>query len=541
MDKNQLDRIQELAWAYCDGELDRQGLQQLEQLLSQGDPAIREYHHCLSMHAKLTHNFGGVNRTTGRPTSDRLVGTATSKAAKHTRWAAGLLALAASLVAVVMWIQPQSPEETPQFTARVIDKIDCDWESERWGMETASEFDSGQVVNIGRGLMVVEFGDGALVTLEGPAQFEVVSASRGFLHSGKLTAQVPERAHGFIVGTPSYESVDLGTEFGLKVLEDGTAETHVFEGEVILKKHEFQEGGFSEDLHLTTDMAALVDGESLELAERRARPNAFVRFDQNQPPPPLSEPAKNGIPSGKGLVLWLDANLGVQTDEQGRVSSWDDLLYDDNRRRENAWQVRPPRRPRLVQDGINGRPAINFDGKQFLVTAPLATGNDVTFFCVFECHRHDIAKQKAAMLINFNGPPNIVVSRSWRDELMGRMYSGLTNEQVMHGSWLKAPGLEEEKPTLVTYVYNASEDKSRLYGNGRLLSEGGAAASAATDSPKYIGRHRESKGYFVGNIGEIAIFNAALTPQECQQVAQYLLGKYSIDPDESFANEAAGE
>lgn len=541
MDDNQLKRIQELAWAYCDGELDRQGLQDLELLLGQGDRAIREYHRCLAMHAKLTHNIGGVNRTTPRPASDRLIGKATSKASKRVRWAAGLFALAASLVAAAVWLQPHSSEEIPQFTARVVNKIDCDWESERWGMETASEFDSGQVVNIGRGLMVVEFGDGALVTLEGPTQFEVVSASRGFLHSGKLTAQVPERAHGFTVGTPSCESVDLGTEFGLKVLEDGTAETHVFEGEVVLKKHEFQEAGFSEDLYLTTDMAARVDGESLELAERRARPSAFVRVDQDQPPPILKEAAKNGIPAGKRLVLWLDADLGVQTDEQGRVSSWDDLLYDDNQRRENAWQVRQPRRPRLVSDGINGKPAIKFGGQQFLVTAPIATGDDVTFFCVFECHRHDIAKQKAAMLINFNGPPNIVVSRSWRDELMGRMYAGLTNKQVMHGSWLKSPGLEENKPTLVTYVYNASEDESRLYGNGKLLSEGRAAASAATDSPKYIGRHREPKGHFVGNIAEMVIFDSALTPDECQQVAQYLLGKYSIAQDDSFATGDVGE
>jgi hypothetical protein len=50
------------------------------------------------------------------------------------------------------------------------------------------------------------------------------------LQAGKLVASVPTKAIGFTVETPEAEFVDLGTEFGVKVDEHGTAEATVFRG-----------------------------------------------------------------------------------------------------------------------------------------------------------------------------------------------------------------------------------------------------------------------------------------------------------------------
>ena len=89
-----------------------------------------------------------------------------------------------------------------------------------------------QRIDIRSGLMQIEFYCGAAVIVEGPASFEVVSPDRGYAHFGKLRAHVPARAHGFTIGTKSGDIVDLGTEFGLEISDEGGSELHVIDGEV---------------------------------------------------------------------------------------------------------------------------------------------------------------------------------------------------------------------------------------------------------------------------------------------------------------------
>ena len=52
--------------------------------------------------------------------------------------------------------------------------------------------------------------------------------------AGKLRATVPPHAHGFAIGTPKLDLVDLGTEFGVQVDEQQATEVHVFTGKVDL-------------------------------------------------------------------------------------------------------------------------------------------------------------------------------------------------------------------------------------------------------------------------------------------------------------------
>ena len=82
------------------------------------------------------------------------------------------------------------------------------------------------------GIARLDFSNGATVTLQGPAKFEVLSADRTRLHEGVLTVHVPETAIGFEIETPTVDVVDLGTAFGLAVGVDGETDVCVFEGEV---------------------------------------------------------------------------------------------------------------------------------------------------------------------------------------------------------------------------------------------------------------------------------------------------------------------
>lgn len=104
----------------------------------------------------------------------------------------------------------------------------------KWGLKERSQgdrFDKGKV-HLETGLARLDFCNGATVTLQGPAEFEIVSPDRTVLTSGILTASVPDSAVGFKVLTPAMDVVDLGTAFGVSVGGDGETDVCVFEGEV---------------------------------------------------------------------------------------------------------------------------------------------------------------------------------------------------------------------------------------------------------------------------------------------------------------------
>jgi len=89
-----------------------------------------------------------------------------------------------------------------------------------------------QTLSLRSGLVRLEFVDGVEVTLQGPAEYEVMDVGRTRLLSGLLTAIVPPGAEGFQVDTPTAEVIDLGTAFGIELDDDGIANVSVFDGEV---------------------------------------------------------------------------------------------------------------------------------------------------------------------------------------------------------------------------------------------------------------------------------------------------------------------
>ena len=69
------------------------------------------------------------------------------------------------------------------------------------------------------------------LTVEGPADVDLVSLDRVFCRRGKLRARVPEGAEGFVVASVESAVIDQGTEFGLNVGADGKSQVMVFEGQ----------------------------------------------------------------------------------------------------------------------------------------------------------------------------------------------------------------------------------------------------------------------------------------------------------------------
>ncbi len=192
-------------------------LRALEQRLIE-DPVSRLYYlKSINLHASLRHRFsvkpnpGNVLSFINHFFTIRRV----------------LLAVAASLVLFFgifsLWIPSRSVGEVAQVVGAYRDN--------GVAYEIGEAVEPGSIF-ISRGLLRLDFSNGARVTLEGPAELEVFNESRIVLRRGLVTATIPESAVGFVVDTISAHVVDLGTSFGVSVRENGQTKVCVFDGEV---------------------------------------------------------------------------------------------------------------------------------------------------------------------------------------------------------------------------------------------------------------------------------------------------------------------
>ena len=90
-------------------------------------------------------------------------------------------------------------------------------------------------LKLNSGMVSIDFLQGANIVLEGPVEFDLSNSNEGVLHLGKLWAEVPQVAAGFTINTPGGKVVDLGTEFGLNVRENGVTEILVKVGKVLFE------------------------------------------------------------------------------------------------------------------------------------------------------------------------------------------------------------------------------------------------------------------------------------------------------------------
>lgn len=83
------------------------------------------------------------------------------------------------------------------------------------------------------GTATLSFRSGAVVTLEAPAEIEIISEMKAFVRHGRVVADIPESAIGFRLDTPDMEVKDLGTVFAVSVDRGrGKSQVDVIDGEV---------------------------------------------------------------------------------------------------------------------------------------------------------------------------------------------------------------------------------------------------------------------------------------------------------------------
>lgn len=599
MNDQDYDFLNDLASQACDGPLSELDQQKLEEMLSRDDAArdlwlsYARLHTNLFLQTKvdgvLERSLDAIRHSMSEAVPELLTETSSSATStshgKHkpkvapatrselesrensvigslARFASQVMVVAAALLVAMFawqWLQPHQtkksadeakqlaaapskfeellPDENlaEQAVAKIVRKVDCDWEGDRWTINSSSKILAGQTLKMSRGLMELEFSSGAHVTLEAPVSFTIESPMRAVLTHGKLTASVPEQARGFTVTTPDGDAIDLGTEFGLLVGDDGVTETHVFKGEVSFLPAASDLAG--EALSLTDDMAIQLTDENAMPSQLKATPTRFTRVSF------ADQPTVEGPVVDRELSVWLAAGHRVQLDEQGRVATWGDLRTKSNTRIEDAWQVEAEKRPLWREDGIGNLPALEFEGSEFLVSEPVALGTAHTLVAVIDPSFALEEKYQRGkwfyqyQILNMNGPPNFVLRLKPGRMLACHMYAGRLastdgRSRHFHVSRIESDEPIAAEPLVAIAIYDPEQHRSRLYANGVLLGEDVATEQEESLNPRYIGNHMyERRSTFCGKMAEVMIYNTGLDESEVQVLNQSLMEKYAIALD----------
>jgi hypothetical protein len=183
-------------------------------------------------------------------------------------------------------------------------------------------------------------------------------------------------------------------------------------------------------------------------------------------------------------------------------------------------------RPRLVQDGIGGRPAVAFDGAQTLVdTSSLPLDSGFTLFIVAQDSTGNL--HAATLFDKAPGDFNLGLPNGWNDSVIGCLSLGIgwgAIEPVVHSNF------ETSLPAL--YEGSFSGSTSTLRANGRLLASKTVTPVLSRNKSTWLAGVLNSGGvlqnFMKGRISEVIVYADSLTDLERQNLETILMAGYGI-------------
>jgi Concanavalin A-like lectin/glucanases superfamily len=215
---------------------------------------------------------------------------------KFGRWKWGALTAAVLLIGLaslyLMWGDHKSSapsREVPRYVAVLVKDDGAQWESGDGSQPAEGSTLTGGRHRLREGRVTLTLFNGVILSVQGPADLDLESVERIYCQHGKLRARVPPGAEGFTVLAPGASVVDLGTEFGLNVAADGTAELMVFEGQAEVSVLNAQGYTLRSQL-LEGKQAVRVDPGTGHIREVPAAPDNFVVAPELIPPALVLDP-----------------------------------------------------------------------------------------------------------------------------------------------------------------------------------------------------------------------------------------------------------
>jgi hypothetical protein len=145
-----------------------------------------------------------------------------------------LCATAAAIIFIFVFVHVVPPAAGIEV-AVLSDSIHAKWSDSTGAIPPGSRLVTGYTpLVLQEGIVELRFDNAAKVVIEAPAQFCLLTADQMKLNYGKLYAVVPQSAIGFCVNTSNARVIDLGTEFGVQAVSNGSTELHVIKGKINL-------------------------------------------------------------------------------------------------------------------------------------------------------------------------------------------------------------------------------------------------------------------------------------------------------------------
>lgn len=368
-------------------------------------------------------------------------------------------------------------------------------------------------IELSQGFSEITLDNGVVLVLEAPIKLNLKSADLVVLQQGKLVARVPKNAIGFRIDTPSSEIIDLGTEFGVNVSQNGESQVHVIEGEIKARSNKLQSYQ-----HVKKDQALAFNLQH-EVAKIKSETKGFMRVlpgESVHDPDFLHWSFDNktvaGFPSsGKGI--------------DGKHYLAIDKSFD-----------------RKEIETINGpfKKALNFDGKtNWLETSFAGIGSDhprtVAFWLKVPA---DFSIEDAYGIVSWGSHED---SGAWQispnpeivDGTLGRLRIGTVNARVVGSTDLR----DEQWHHIAVVLYGGEHSNVSthilLYVDGKLektqnksIAKINTQLTEPSSRSVSLGRNianREhptpnKQSFFRGAVDELFIFEAALEQKQIQQL-----------------------
>ncbi len=145
------------------------------------------------------------------------------------------LATVAALAIFAICLEFLPQKETGRQVATLTDTVRARWAKGNYQVHDGMRLKTASApFTLEQGYAQLLFDNQTVVTLEGPAEFQILTNNQIQLNYGRLYASVPPQAYGFTVNTEFSKVIDLGTEFGVHERRDGHTEVHVIKGKTNL-------------------------------------------------------------------------------------------------------------------------------------------------------------------------------------------------------------------------------------------------------------------------------------------------------------------
>jgi hypothetical protein len=276
----------ELCEQQLQGRLTPESAARLEKLVRENPQARRTYVEYLHQNASLAWQIGGQGEFSlaalDEMTGNKIVALDPAAVSApppvrwfHQTWWRLAAAFALGMFLVLTLVQrPAPPALASAEFATLLGSKNSKWGSGRLPTETGSRFGSGRL-RLAEGLATIGFDNGTRISLEAPAELELISPMHCRLHQGVLVARVSPQAKGFTVDTATARLVDYGTEFGVSAGSSGETQVHVVEGIVDIaprKSGQTTRLTAGKNYHVSATQAGAIDARTFEPQRVEARP-----------------------------------------------------------------------------------------------------------------------------------------------------------------------------------------------------------------------------------------------------------------------------